>query len=98
MNPPFLPLEAQARALPTSKRRVHMTETKATSVPQPRSVPKPEFTDAEAGALQFPDSDNRRFTYFTPAKRKQTHYEDVTVEVQPDPRHYLSQGWLYGFA
>jgi propane monooxygenase small subunit len=32
------------------------------------------------------------------AKRKQTHYEDVTVEVQPDPRHYLSQGWIYGFA
>src|SRR6202021_334177 len=31
-------------------------------------------------------------------KRKQTHYEDVTVEVQPDPRHYLSQGWLYGFS
>ena len=33
-----------------------------------------------------------------PQKRKQTHYEDVTVEVQPDPRHYLAQGWLYGFS
>jgi len=65
---------------------------------QERSVPKPVFTDAEAGAKEFPDSDNRRFNYYTPAKRKQSHYEDVTVEVQPDPRHYLSQGWLYGFA
>jgi propane 2-monooxygenase small subunit len=64
----------------------------------PRSVPIPVFTDAEAGAKVFPDSDSRRFNYYTPAKRKQTHYEDVTVEVQPDPRHYLSQGWLYGFA
>jgi propane monooxygenase small subunit len=63
-----------------------------------RSVPKPVFTDAEAGAREFPDSGNRRFTYYSPAKRKQSHYEDVTVEVQPDPRHYLSQGWLYGFA
>ena len=63
-----------------------------------RSVPKPVFTDAEAGAKEFPDSDNRRFTYYTPAKRRATHYEDVTVEVQPDPRHYLSQGWIYGFA
>jgi propane monooxygenase small subunit len=63
-----------------------------------RSVPKPVFTDAEAGAKTFPDSDNRRFNYFTPAKRKQSHYEDVTIEVQPDPRHYLSQGWLYGFS
>jgi propane monooxygenase small subunit len=65
---------------------------------QERSVPKPVFTDAEAGAKQFPDSTSRRYNYFTPQRRKQTHYEDVTVEVQPDPRHYLSQGWLYGFA
>ncbi len=63
-----------------------------------RSVPKPVFTDAEAGAKEFPDAHNRMFTYYKPAKRKPTHYEDVTVEVQPDPRHYLSQGWIYGFS
>jgi len=66
----------------------------------PRSVPRVNFTDAEAGANEFPDSgaSARRYNYYVPAKRKQTHYEDVTVEVQPDPRHYLSQGWIYGFA
>src|SRR5512135_1277690 len=69
-----------------------MTETSE------RSVPKPVFTDAEAGAKTFPDSTKREYNYFRPAKRKQTRYEDVTVEVQPDPRHYLAQGWLYGFA
>ncbi len=69
----------------------------ATATPE-RSVPKPVFTDAEAGAKEFPDSTARNYNYFKPAKRKQTHYEDVTVEVQPDPRHYLAQGWLYGFA
>jgi propane monooxygenase small subunit len=63
-----------------------------------RSVPHPHFTDAEAGAKVFPDSGARTFNYFIPAKRKPSHYEDVTVEVQPDPRHYLSQGWLYGFS
>jgi propane 2-monooxygenase small subunit len=63
-----------------------------------RSLPHPEFTDAEAGAREFPDSNNRRFTYYNPSKRKPSHYEDVTVEVQPDPRHYLAQGWLYGFS
>jgi len=63
-----------------------------------RDLPKPQFTDAEAGAKEFPDSTARRYNYFTPQKRKQSHYEDVTVEVQPDPRHYLSQGWLYGFS
>jgi propane monooxygenase small subunit len=73
-----------------------MTETQAGA--QARSVPKVNFTDAEAGAKTFPDSDARRYNYYTPAGRKQTHYEDVTVEVQPDPRHYLSQGWLYGFS
>jgi propane monooxygenase small subunit len=25
-------------------------------------------------------------------------YEDVTVDVQPDPERYLTQGWLYAFA
>ena len=69
-----------------------------TTAPTERSVPRVVHTDAEAGAKVFPDSDARRFNYYKPAKRKQTHYEDVTVEVQPDPRHYLSQGWLYGFS
>jgi propane 2-monooxygenase small subunit len=82
-----------------------MTATTEPRVPEApvrpeRSVPRPSFTDAEAGAKEFPDSgaSARRYNYYTPAKRKQTHYEDVTVEVQPDPRHYLSQGWIYGFA
>jgi propane monooxygenase small subunit len=74
------------------------TPTTSPSIPAQRSVPKPQFTDAEAGAKEFPDSTARRYNYYKPAKRKQTHYEDVTVEVQPDPRHYLSQGWLYSFA
>ena len=65
---------------------------------QERSVPKVQFTDAEAGAKEFPDSNARLYNYFSAQKRRQTHYEDVTVEVQPDPRHYLSQGWIYGFA
>ena len=68
-----------------------------TTTPQ-RSLPQPHFTDAEAGAKVFPDSTARNYNYYTSKKRKQSHYEDVTVEVQPDPRHYLSQGWLYGFA
>src|SRR3982751_754961 len=76
------------------------TERAAAPERPPRSVPRVNFTDAEAGAKEFPDSgpSARRYNYYVPSKRKQTHYEDVTVEVQPDPRHYLSQGWLYGFS
>ncbi len=81
------------------------TETEETSTrmstetpPKERSVPKPVFTDAEAGSKEFPSSTSRTFNYFTPAKRRATVYEDVTVDVQPDPERHLTQGWIYGFA
>ena len=48
-----------------------------------RSVPKPVFTDAEAGAKEFPSWQSRSYNYFTPRKRRATVYEDVTVDVQP---------------
>jgi propane 2-monooxygenase small subunit len=63
-----------------------------------RSVPKPVFTDAEAGAKEFPSWQSRTFNYFTPRKRRATVYEDVTVDVQPDPARHLTQGWVYEFA
>jgi propane monooxygenase small subunit len=68
------------------------------ATPQERSVPKPVFTDAEAGAREFPSSNSRTYNYYTPRKRRATLYEDVTVDVQPDPERHLSQGWIYGFA
>src|SRR4051794_2540928 len=79
----------------TSERGASM----ATDIPvKERSVPKPVFTDAEAGAKGFPSSCSRSFNYFPPRKRRATVYEDVTVDVQPDPARYLSQGWVYAFA
>lgn len=63
-----------------------------------RSFPKPEFTDAEAGALTFPSSTSRTFSYYTPQKLRASMYEDVTYDVQPDPERHLLQGWIYGFA
>jgi propane 2-monooxygenase small subunit len=62
-----------------------------------RSVPKLVFTDAEAGALEFPSSGSRAFNYFEPERMRATMYEDVTVDVQPDPGRYLTQNWVYGF-
>jgi propane monooxygenase small subunit len=63
-----------------------------------RSVPQLVFTDAEAGALEFPSAHSRSFNYFDPLRIRATVYEDVTVDVQPDPERYLTQGWVYGFA
>ena len=63
-----------------------------------RSVPKPVFTDAEAGAKEFPSWQSRSYNYFEPRKRRATVYEDVTMDVQPDPARHLTQGWVYSFA
>jgi propane monooxygenase small subunit len=63
-----------------------------------RSVPKPVFTDAEAGAQEFPSWQSRSYNYFAPRKRRATVYEDVTVDVQPDPARHLTQGWVYEFS
>src|ERR1700741_3087902 len=63
-----------------------------------RSVPKPVFTDAEAGAKEFPSWQSRSYNYFTTRKRRASVYEDVTVDVQPDPARYLMQGGDYAFA
>jgi propane monooxygenase small subunit len=56
------------------------------------------LTDAEAGAVEFAGSDSRNYNYFTPKKRRSTRYEDVTLDVQPDPNKYLTQGWILGWA
>lgn len=63
-----------------------------------RSIPRIVLTDAEAGAAVFAGSDSRSFNYFTPKGRRATKYEDVTLDVQPDPDKYLTQGWILGWA
>ena len=51
-----------------------------------------------AGAAKFVGWDSRRFNYFEPKGRRATHYEDMTVDVQPDPERYLLQDWIISFA
>jgi propane monooxygenase small subunit len=53
---------------------------------------------SEAGAAEFVDSDSRKFNYFRPQGRHATLYEDVTVDVQPDPKRYLMQDWIISSA
>jgi propane monooxygenase small subunit len=50
-----------------------------------------------AGAAIFADSDSRKYRYFQPRGQRATHYEDVTVDVQPDPERYLIQDWIISF-
>jgi propane 2-monooxygenase small subunit len=51
-----------------------------------------------AGAAVFAGSDSRHYNYYEPKGRKATHYEDMTVDVQPDPKRYLLQDWIINFA
>ena len=51
-----------------------------------------------AGSAKFAGSDSRRYNYFEPEGKRATLYEDVTVDVQPDPTRHLLQGWIMSFA
>ncbi|WP_287994413.1 aromatic/alkene monooxygenase hydroxylase subunit beta [Acidiphilium sp.] len=51
-----------------------------------------------AGSATFAGSDSRKYNYFEPKGRKASHYEDMTVDVQPDPERYLLQDWIINFA
>jgi propane monooxygenase small subunit len=63
-----------------------------------RAATKPAiFKSGAAGAAIFPGSDSRKYNYFEPKGRKATHYEDMTVDVQPDPERYLLQDWIISF-
>ncbi len=51
-----------------------------------------------AGSATFAGSDSRRYSYYEPEGKRATLYEDVTVDVQPDPARHLLQGWIMSFA
>lgn len=65
-----------------------MTATTGTTAP---------VKSGAAGAATFAGSDSRKFNYYEPKGRKATHYEDVTLDVQPDPERYLLQDWIINF-
>ena len=48
-----------------------------------------------AGAAQFPGSESRKYNYFDPKGKRASHYEDMTVDVQPDPGKVFDPGLDY---
>jgi propane monooxygenase small subunit len=57
-----------------------------------------EKQSGAAGSAKFVGWDSRQYNYYKPKGRKATLYEDVTVDVQPDPERYLIQDWIISFA
>ncbi|AGT10899.1 ferritin family protein [Paracoccus aminophilus] len=56
-----------------------------------------QVASGAAGAASFASSTSRKYNYFEPRGKRATHYEDVTVDVQPDPERYLIQDWIISF-
>jgi propane 2-monooxygenase small subunit len=68
------------------------------SIQTQNAAPQPApIRSGAAGSATFPGSDSRKYNYFEPKGRKATHYEDMTVDVQPDPERYLLQDWIISF-
>lgn len=61
------------------------------------TVDTPPVNSGAAGAAKFAGWDSRKYNYYQPKGRKATHYEDMTVDVQPDPKRYLLQDWIISF-
>lgn len=58
----------------------------------------PVKTVSEGGARERRRVDaERHFSYFNPAKRRASWYEDVTVDTQPSVHRHMHRGWLVGF-
>jgi NAD(P)H-flavin reductase/ferredoxin len=57
-------------------------------------------TSADAALTAEPaavETSERDFTWFTPAKRRATLYEDVTIDTQPSIHRHLTRGWPVSF-
>jgi NAD(P)H-flavin reductase/ferredoxin len=62
------------------------------------TVAVPPVKTFEAAAVA-PTADDamRNFDWYTPAKRRATLYEDVTVDTQPSVHRHLNRGWPVSF-
>ena len=58
-----------------------------------RSFPTIEFTDSEAGALEFPSSKSRKFNYYKPAKLRCFAGADIAILPVSFWDEELGPGW-----
>src|SRR5438552_9232511 len=81
----------------SSQKRIYQRELPMSAQPSRAAVKPAVVKSGAAGSAVFPGSDSRKYNYFEPKGRKATHYEDMTVDVQPDPERYLLQDWIISF-
>jgi propane 2-monooxygenase small subunit len=81
----------------SQERREKRELTMSAQASRAAAAKPPVVKSGAAGSAVFPGSDSRKYNYFEPKGRKATHYEDMTVDVQPDPERYLLQDWIISF-
>lgn len=57
----------------------------------------PPVKKVSDGSSRGDDAYERQFRFFTPAKRRATLYEDVTIDTQPSIHRHMDRGWLVSF-
>jgi NAD(P)H-flavin reductase/ferredoxin len=67
--------------------------TSAEAAPETPSAPVKTFSEQPAPTEEA----EREFGWFTPAKRRATLYEDVTIDTQPSVHRHLARGWPVSF-
>jgi NAD(P)H-flavin reductase/ferredoxin len=64
----------------------------------PAGPPAKTFAPAPGRDTPGVSESERSFSWFTPAKRRATLYEDVTVDTQPSIHRHVTRGWPLSFA
>jgi hypothetical protein len=68
------------------------------AAPAVGAAPTPPRHDApDSGTPSLGDQAERDFSWYTPAKRHATLYEDVTIDTQPSVHRHLTRGWPVSF-
>jgi propane monooxygenase small subunit len=60
------------------------------------STPPGKTVSDDGGRARLDDS-MRAFEYFTPARRRASLYEDVTIDTQPSVHRHMDRGWPVSF-
>ena len=77
--------------------RIAMDKFTTSAAAAPSEEPSAPVKTFAATATPAGDDREREFGWFTPAKRRATLYEDVTVDTQPSVHRHLVRGWPVSF-
>ncbi len=82
------------------ERRIHVDKFTTSAEADTGAGPEtggPPVKTFEVPSGPTADDSEREFAWFTPAKRRASLYEDVTIDTQPSVHRHLNRGWPVSF-